>query len=139
MVLHHLAADRGLQGELKEALLAAYQTQGEPIADHEVLTRVAVSVGLVRAEVTEVLAGDAYAADVRADQQEARRLRVGGVPFFVFDRRYGVSGAQPSYVLLDALRRAWDERSPVEILAGPVGLPADSCGPDVCEVPPTEG
>lgn len=108
--LLHLAADRGLQDAVKEGLLAAYQTQGERIADADVLTKVAVAAGLDESEVRDVLAGDAYADEVRADEGEAHQLHVGGVPFFVFDRRYGVSGAQPSDVLLDVLERAWAAR-----------------------------
>ncbi|MGQ0519710.1 MAG: DsbA family oxidoreductase [Actinomycetota bacterium] len=129
--LLHLAADRGLQGQLKEALLAAYLTRGEPIAHHATLARVAESVGLDPAQVAEVLAGDAYAAEVRADEREARDIGVDAVPFFLFDRSYTVSGGQPSGVLLDVLERAWAEREPVQVPAGP----ADTCGPDGCEVP----
>ncbi len=131
--LLHLAADRGRQGELKERLLAAYQTEGEPVADHEALTRAAVAVGLDEAEVRAVLADSAYADDVRADQQEARRLGVTGVPFFVFDRRYAVSGAQSSDVLLEALRQAWSEREPRPLVTTP-GT-GDAWGPEECEVP----
>ncbi|MGI8686849.1 MAG: DsbA family oxidoreductase [Acidimicrobiales bacterium] len=138
--LIHLAADRGLQDAMKEALLAAYQTQGEPIADHAALTRAATAVGLDEAEVAEVLAGDAYAGAVRADEREARDLGVRSVPFFVFDRRYGVSGAHPADVLLDVLRQAWDERSPVQVLAGGTDVTSgDACGPDGCELPAADG
>ena len=136
--LLHLAADRGVQDAVKEGLLAAYQTQGERIADADVLTRVAVAAGLDGAEVAQMLAGDAYGEAVRADEREARQLQVGGVPFFVFDRRYGVSGAQPSDVLLDVLERAWAERSPVQVPAGGGGgetSAAEACGPDGCEPP----
>lgn len=129
--LLHLAADRGLQGPLKEALLAAYQTRGEPIADHATLARAAESVGIDPALVAQVLAGDAYAAEVRADEREARDIGVTAVPFFLFDRRHAVSGGQPTDVLLDVLERAWAEREPVQLAAGP----ADTCGPDGCEVP----
>ena len=139
--LLHLAADRGMQDALKEALLAAYQTQGERISDPEVLARVAVATGLDGAEVADVLSSDAYAEAVRDDEREAQRLGVTGVPFFVFDRRYGVSGAQPSDVLLGALRQAWDECSPVQVLAGSGegagGTDAGVCGPDGC-APPTD-
>ncbi len=135
--LLHLAADRGRQDALKEALLAAYQTQGQPIADPEVLRRVAVGAGLDEHEVHQVLAGDEYADDVRHDEREARELGISGVPFFVIDRRYGVSGAQPSDVLLEALQRAWADRSPLEVIASDAGSTADpdACGPDGCDLP----
>ena len=133
--LLHLAADRGRQDELKEALLAAYQTQGEPIADHAVLTRVAVAAGLDEDEVREVLADGKYAEDVRQDEREAHELGISGVPFFVIDRRYGVSGAQPSELLLEALDRAWAEQAPLEMVSDE-DVDADACGPDGCELPP---
>ena len=131
--LVHLAAERGKQGEMKEALLSAYQTQGESIADHAALIRVAVPAGLDEGEVAGMLAGDAYASEVRADEREARELGVSGVPFFVFDRRYGVAGAQPADVLLEILQKAWDERSPVRVLPGR----EDACGPEGCGPPKT--
>jgi predicted DsbA family dithiol-disulfide isomerase len=105
--LLHLAADRGVQAELKEALLAAYQSGGQPIADHAVLARVAASVGLDEDEVAHVLGSDKYSDDVRRDERDARAFGVTGVPFFVIDRRYGVSGAQSSDVLLEAMEQAW--------------------------------
>jgi predicted DsbA family dithiol-disulfide isomerase len=107
--LLHLAADRGRQGEVKEALLAAYQTKGEAIADHDVLARVAATTGLDEDEARQVLASDKYADDVRRDEVEAVALGITGVPFFVIDRRYGVAGAQSSDVIVDALDRAWTE------------------------------
>jgi predicted DsbA family dithiol-disulfide isomerase len=124
--LLHLAAEHGLQGALKEALLSAYQEKGQHIADPDVLTSVAVNVGLDADEVRKVLASDRYVDEVRADEIEAREIGVQGVPFFVFDRRYAVSGAQPSDVLLDVLERTWADRRPVQIVAG------DSCDIDGC-------
>ena len=77
--LLHLAAERGVQDDLKEALLAAYQTEGEAISNHEVLTKRAVGVGLDETEVRDVLAGDRYGVEVRRDEAEARGpRRVGG-------------------------------------------------------------
>ena len=129
--LLHLAAERGLQQPLKDRFFTAYLTEGEAIGDREVLVRLAVEVGLDREEVAEVLATDGYAAAVRADEADARRLGVTGVPFFVFDGRYAVAGAQPANVLLDVLRRVVQERQPVPTLL--VG--GDVCGPDGCDVP----
>jgi predicted DsbA family dithiol-disulfide isomerase len=122
--LLHLAAEHGLQDALKEALLSAYQEKGEHIADPDVLTKVAIDVGLDEDVVREVLTSDRYADDVRRDENEAHEIGVQGVPFFVFDRKYAVSGAQPSDVLLDVLERAWTDRQPVQIVAG------DSCDID---------
>ncbi|MGH9153453.1 MAG: DsbA family oxidoreductase [Acidimicrobiales bacterium] len=110
--LLRLGAARGVQGALAERLMAAYLTEGEPVADHQALVRAAVSVGLDGAEARRVLGGDAYADAVRADQADARGLGISAVPFFVVDRRYGVAGAQPADVVLAALEQAWAQRSP---------------------------
>jgi predicted DsbA family dithiol-disulfide isomerase len=125
--LLHLAAERGVQDDLKEALLAAYQTEGEAISNHEVLTKRAVEVGLEETEVRDVLAGDRYGVEVRRDEAEGEALGLSGVPFFVIDGRYAVSGAQDRDVLVKVLERAWSERSPLEVIAG------DACGIDGCE------
>lgn len=110
--LIHLGAAHGLQDEVKERLLLAYFTEGEPIGEPEVLERLAVEAGLPAGEVADVLAGDAFAAEVREDEQRARLLGIGGVPFFAIDGRYGVSGAQSTEVLVEALTAAWAEREP---------------------------
>ena len=133
--LLHLAAEHGLQDELKEGLLAAYFTQGDPIADHGVLQRVAVAAGLDEAEVADALAGDRHGDTVRADETEARELGVGSVPFFVFDRRYAVAGAQPADVLLDLLERTWAARTPVQVVGTARQADAEGCGPEDCDVP----
>jgi predicted DsbA family dithiol-disulfide isomerase len=105
--LLHLAADRGVQAAVKEGLMAAYFTEARPIGDSETLVAVAAGAGLDEAAAREVLAGDAYAEDVAADEREAAALGISGVPFFVLDRRYGVSGAQPAELIAQALDRAW--------------------------------
>jgi predicted DsbA family dithiol-disulfide isomerase len=99
----HLAADRGRQHEVKERLLTGYHSEGIPIADHRALTDLATDAGLDAAEVGEVLRGEAYSDAVRADERQAYRYGIRGVPFFLLDRRAAVSGAQPSEHLLAAL------------------------------------
>ncbi|MGA7119202.1 MAG: DsbA family oxidoreductase [Polyangiaceae bacterium] len=127
----HFAATRGVQNEVKERLLRGYMTEGEPIGDPGVVARLAGEAGLELEAVRAVLAGDDYARDVRADEQEARELGVTGVPFFVFGRKYAVSGAQPPEVHLRALERAWRELA----AAGPEPVLAEGamCGPDGCD------
>jgi predicted DsbA family dithiol-disulfide isomerase len=93
--LLHLALLRGCQPELKQRLFRAYFTDGQPIGDPATLRAAALEVGLDEHEVDALLAGDAFAAEVRADIAEAQRLGISGVPFFVVDGRYGLSGAQP--------------------------------------------
>ena len=106
--LLHLAADRSVQGELKERLFRATFTKGAAIADHDVLVAAATDAGLDGEEAGAVLAGDAYAAGVRADERRAAELGITSVPFFVM-AGLGVSGAQPTDVLLQVLEDAWAE------------------------------
>ena len=107
--LIHLAATYGHQAAAKERLMRAYFTEGEPIADPETLIRVLAEVGVDPGEARDVLQTDRFAEDVREDELLASQLGIQGVPFFVLDRRYGVSGAQPPEVLVQALERAWGE------------------------------
>ncbi len=106
--LLHLAAERGRQGEVKDKLLRATFTKGAAIADHDVLVDVAADAGLDLAEARRVLESDAYASDVRADEQRAADLGITSVPFFVMGT-FGVAGAQPPEVLLQVLEDAWEE------------------------------
>lgn len=108
--LLHMAQDRGSQHPLLDLLMHAYFTEGRSIGDRAVLADIAVASGLDRDEVEVVLASDAYADAVRADEEQARALQITGVPFFVFDHRLAASGAQPPQTLLAALRQAWDSR-----------------------------
>lgn len=116
--LLHLAADRGRGQDLLAALYTAHHADNVSVFDHGSLADLAASVGLDRDEALAVLAGDAYDDAVRADEDEARQLGITGVPFFVLDRRYGVSGAQPTEVLAAALEQAWAERDPAAASAG---------------------
>jgi predicted DsbA family dithiol-disulfide isomerase len=104
--LLHFAAERGLQGEMKERLLRAYFTEGRAIADPAELAALAAEVGLDAGEVEGVLAGDDYVDAVREDETRARSLGIRGVPFFLIDGKLAVSGAQPSDLMRQALERA---------------------------------
>lgn len=115
--LVHLAETHGLQDELKERLLRAYFTEGELMSDQDTLVRLAAEVGLDEQEVRELLAGDRYADEVRADERTAGELGISAVPTFVVDRKLGASGAQPPEALLDLLRQGWAKRSSAAALA----------------------
>lgn len=106
--LLQLAKARQRQVELAERLHRAYFTEQSSIFDHSVLTELAVEAGLDRAEVSTLLLGSEYTDAVEADESMARSLGANGVPFFVIDRHYAVSGAQPVEVLSQALHRAWE-------------------------------
>ncbi len=124
----HLAGERGKQDAVKERYLLAYMTEGEPIGDPETLVRLAAEAGLDAEEVRATLASDAFAREVREDENEARQLGISGVPFFVLDGRLAVSGAQPAELLLRALDQAWKEiESKPEVFAE-----GAACGPDGC-------
>ena len=105
--LIHLAAHQGRAGELKERLLRAYFTEGRSISDPATLAELASDVGLDPIRAAQVIDGDEFAIEVRADEVRAQELGSTGVPFFVFDERLGVPGAQPPDVLLRLLNRAW--------------------------------
>jgi predicted DsbA family dithiol-disulfide isomerase len=125
--LLHLAAAHGRQHELKERLMRGYLGEGELMSDHAALTRLALEAGLPEDEVRDVLATDRYADAVREDEANARGLGISAVPFFVIDRRFGLAGAQPPAVIGEGLRRAWEARAPLPVVAG-----GDVCGPDGC-------
>jgi predicted DsbA family dithiol-disulfide isomerase len=130
--LLHLAAAEGRQLELKEALLAAYFLRAENVGDHDTLRKIAVDTGLDAGRVDEVLGSEEYLDEVHADIAQARAYGATGVPFFVVDERYGVSGAQPTEVFSQLLERAWAESHPVIELVGTGD--ADACGPDGCAI-----
>jgi predicted DsbA family dithiol-disulfide isomerase len=134
--LLHLALAEGgpaLQSAVKEELLAAYFLRAENVADHDLLRRTAQQVGLDTDRVDQVLASDEYADAVEADIREAAALGANGVPFFVIDRKYGVSGAQPADMFVQVLERAWSES---HLQLEHVGQTADHdvCGPDGCPI-----
>jgi predicted DsbA family dithiol-disulfide isomerase len=129
--LIHLAAAHGLQDAAKERLLSDHFERGKDIGDQAYLTSLGLDLGLPAAEIAELFEGDKYAEDVRRDIAEARAIGVTGVPFFVIDRKYGLSGAQPAEVFSQALNQAWQEANPLV----PVGASdADACGPDGCAI-----
>jgi predicted DsbA family dithiol-disulfide isomerase len=127
--LIHLGAVRGVQDAVKERLLRAYLTEGERIGDPETLVRLGAEAGLDEHEAREVLASDRYTADVRADERQAQAYGITGVPFYVIDGRYGVSGAQPADALLQVLEQAWTETHPDQALA-----PGGACADGSCAV-----
>ena len=108
--LLHLAAERGVQHALKERLFHAAFTKGFAMADAGVLVGLAEGAGLDSGEARAVLESDRYAAEVRGDQRRAAELGITFVPFFVFDGKLGVAGAESPEVLLEVLEEAWRDR-----------------------------
>jgi len=104
--LVHLARERGRQDAAVERFFRAYFTEQRSLFDHESLASLALDLGLDSKDVQRVLDGNEYSDAVAADNNEAHALGVTGVPFFVFDQRLGVSGAQAIEVFAEALSRA---------------------------------
>jgi predicted DsbA family dithiol-disulfide isomerase len=126
----HLAKKHGLGIEAEEQLFKAYFTDGKNIDDKETLISLGKQIGLDEAEIAEVLDSGAFAGDVKHDIAEAQYLGIQGVPFFVMNNKYGVSGAQAVPVFEQTLQKAFGEwqqenqKPTLEVIEGPV------CGPD---------
>lgn len=141
--LLHFAKAKGVQNELINLTYQANFAEDRSVYDRERQLELAVEAGLDRDEAAAVLDDPAaYADEVRQDEREALLLGVSSVPFFVLDRRYGVSGGQPAEVFRQALDEAWRTRPQAPKLAsvpglGPdeIGQSAEVCGPDGCAVP----
>ncbi|WP_229691438.1 DsbA family oxidoreductase [Sphaerisporangium melleum] len=106
--LLHLAGEHGLAGQAHERLMRAQLIERQIVDDPETLVRLGVEIGLPEEETRRVVESNAHREDVENDFREARALGITGVPFFVLNRAYGVSGAQPVEVFASALRTAYD-------------------------------
>lgn len=126
----HLAKQHGLGDAAEEALFKAYFTEGKNIDDTATLIELGKSIGLDANEIKTTLENDTYADDVKHDIAEAQYLGIRGVPFFVMNRKYGVSGAQAVSVFEETIDKAfaeWQQENPkpkLDIIEG------DSCGID---------
>ena len=107
--VEHLAKAHGRGPEMHERLFRGQFVDGEVLDDPDTLVRLAVEVGVPEDETRRVVASDAYAGEVADDIREAGELGISGVPFFVVDRRFGISGAQSSELIRSTLARARDE------------------------------
>jgi len=107
--LIQFAKTKGLGDQAEEALFKAYFTDGKNMADMKDLIEIGTSIGLDSVELTSILESDAFAYEMMQDIQEAQNIGVQGVPFFVFDRKYAVSGAQPVEAFLQTLEKSFAE------------------------------
>ena len=107
--LIQFAKTRKLGDEAEERLFHAFFTEGKSIADIDTLTQLGVEIGLDATELQVAFTDERYAYQVNQDIQEARQIGVNGVPFFVFNRKYAISGAQPPQAFLETLRKSFDE------------------------------
>jgi predicted DsbA family dithiol-disulfide isomerase len=128
------AQTKGLMKEMTERLLRAYFTESKHIGDHAVLTNMAEEVGLDRAFVEKMLASDEMADVVRADERTAKQYGVTGVPFFLINKKYALTGAQPTDVFVQALQKIIKEDQIVVLN----NVNGDFCDDDGCEIPKKE-
>jgi protein disulfide-isomerase len=128
----HFAKGQGKGAEAEEALFRAYFTEGKNIDDFPTLIQIGTSLGLDGAALKAALEGGAFADAVQADIAEARQIGVNGVPFFVFNRKYAVSGAQDPKTFSEVIEKAfseWQAANPgaLEVISGPACTPAWEC------------
>ncbi len=120
--LIQFAKTKALGNEAEEALFKAHFTEGKNIDDKEVLLETALNIGLDENESKKILASDAFSKEVRYDETQAQMLGINGVPFFVLNDKYAVSGAQSPETFLQALEQTWkeseEEKRPVIINEG---------------------
>lgn len=126
--LIQFAAQHGKQDEMEERLFSAYFMEGKHISDKATLLAIAADLGL---DATAVFSSDVYTNEVRKDEAEAQSLGIRGVPFFVFDRKYAVSGAQPVTAFTQTLQKVWEEANPaIELVQ--TGEKGATCDDESC-------
>ncbi len=130
--LIQLAKTKDLGNEMEEELFKAHFIEGKNIDDKEVLKDSGISIGLNEKEVAQMLSSDLFTKEVNQDEAEAKAIGVSGVPFFVLNNKYAVSGAQSPETFLQALTQAYQEfdkeKSPLIITEG------ESCKADgICD------
>ncbi len=127
----HLAKKYKKSNEMEEALFIAHFIDGKNVGDHETLIALAESLGIDKEEARQVLDSAAFDDEIQQDIQEARTNGVSGVPFFILNGKYAVSGAQPAELFVNALQQTYDET------VAPLKIQTDSsasCDADGCEI-----
>ncbi|MGE7954827.1 DsbA family oxidoreductase [Lysinibacillus xylanilyticus] len=131
--LLQFAAEHGKNNEVAELLFKAYFTECKHVGSHETLIAIAVEAGLDPKVTAKMLISDQFTAEVRTNHLEGNRLGVSGVPFYVIDRKYAISGAQPANVFHKALEKAWNESQPLTVLNTPSIEAGSDCENGVCK------
>ena len=132
--LIQLAKANGKGDEMEERLFSAYFTEGKDTSDHETLILLGTEVGLNTTDIQKMLASHEYSANVEQDIYESQQIGVRGVPYFVFNNRYTVTGAQASETFLGALSQAWGEWEKEHNELKEMGDDAETCKPgENCE------
>lgn len=126
------AKTNGLMHEMTERILRAFYTDSKHIGDHSTLIDLAVEVGLKREEVAELLSCDAMHDEVRKDQHEAKELGINSIPFFLINKKYAITGAQPTDKFVEALQQIIEEDGLNTAINDQQGAVCDENG---CEIP----
>lgn len=105
--LIQFAKTKNLGGRIEELLFQAHFKEGKNIDDKDTLRQIGLSTGLEEQAIEEALSSDDYAYKVRQDQAKARSFGIQGVPYFIFNDTYAISGAQPTEIFLNALQKSW--------------------------------
>ncbi|WP_226659676.1 DsbA family oxidoreductase [Pseudalkalibacillus hwajinpoensis] len=129
--LVHYAKEYGKGNEMSERLFYAFFTESKNIGDHETLALLGEDLGLKAIDIRQFLRTDEFTSQVRQDEAMGSQLGIQGVPFFVFDGKYAVSGAQPVEMFEQALTKAWEEGNKLEVMSGE----AAACTADSCDIP----
>lgn len=132
--LTHFAAQLGKAEELAEILFKSVFMDGLAIGERDVLVELASEAGLDQEAVASALAGDDFAREVRMDQEQGSKLGISGVPFFLLDQQYSVSGAQPVEVLLEIMNEVWDKKKAETAVKAEDREKDAVCGIDSCSV-----
>jgi len=128
-----LAKTKGLGDEAEERLFRAYFIEGMDFGDIPTLVKIGQEIGLESTEIEAALLSDDFAYKVKSDVAEAAQLGIQGVPFFVFNRKYAISGAQPTESFLETMQKSfseWEKSNPkpaFEVIEGPVCKPDGKC------------
>jgi predicted DsbA family dithiol-disulfide isomerase len=136
--LAKFAKTHGKEAVITEKLLYSYFTESKNLGDEETLAHIAVAAGLDREESLKVIQDEkAYANDVRIDQSIAQQYQITGVPFFIINQKYAISGAQPTTTFAGALQKVWEEENPAPVLQDLSTISAEdaSCVDGNCIIP----
>ncbi|KUP08083.1 DSBA oxidoreductase [Bacillus coahuilensis m2-6] len=126
----HYASKHGKMNEMSERLFYAFFTESKDIANPDTLVTLASEVGLDGFDVLRMLTSDEHKKDVRNDEVLGSKLGIKGVPFFIFNKKYAVSGAQPLQVFQEVLEKSWNENKDIEVVASE----GEHCTADSCDV-----
>ncbi|QST00415.1 DsbA family oxidoreductase [Pontibacillus sp. ALD_SL1] len=132
--LFQRASEKGNGNKVSEHLFQAYFEAGKHVGDRSILKEIALEAGLSEEDVKAAFTDEKYATAVRSDEQEAGQIGVQGVPFFVFNRKFAISGAQPKEVFLQGLQKAHEEEKQAPAFESIGGKDTEVCTDEGCDI-----